>query len=155
MVRQLPSARVRMSPALICFALLLAGCGKPPQTAPATTRTETEDAPTAGQHAAVAGEAITAVAGKGMLKAEPVALASCEHAIVKLTWDATTMDPAPVTVKVHTLAPGETTSKLFAAGGAIGEATTGPWARSGHVFELRDDKGMELDRIVLGGPICK
>lgn len=97
---------------------------------------------------------IASTMGRGILRADPETLSKCESATVSISWDASKLYPALTAVEIHVTATGEATGKLFAAGGATGTATTGPWAKPGLVFVARDTIGNELDRITLGGPVC-
>ena len=61
--------------------------------------------------------------------------------VTTLTWNA----PGPTLIKV-----GSPTGTLFAAGGATGTATTGPWASSGMKFYLIDQaSGATLASVTL------
>lgn len=103
--------------------------------------------------AAPAGSALEST-GRGLLHVEPSSLANCEPAVVKVVWDTSSADPAITDVKVNVIAPGESTGKLFAAGGASDEAVTGAWAKPGLIFQMHDAAGKELDRVAVGGPPC-
>ena len=85
----------------------------------------------------------------------PATVPVCDPpAEVTLTWNVQGVRPAVTTVQLWTNEPGAQ-AKLFAEGGAVDQATTGPWARPGMVFVLKaKTSGAELFRTTLGGPRC-
>ena len=89
------------------------------------------------------------------LSLSPAKVPACDPASeVTLTWNVQAMRPAVTTVQLWTNEPGAQ-PKLFAEGGPVDQATTGPWARPGMVFVLKTKGlGTELFRATLGGPRC-
>ncbi len=88
------------------------------------------------------------------ISVEPLALADCNGSVVTVRWNLRQEHPDLLASEVLTLdAQGALT--MFAAGAQGGEARTGPWATPGSTFVVRDRAtGMELDRVVVGGPDC-
>ena len=67
---------------------------------------------------------------------------------------ASTAEKAVAVVEIYA-GNAEGTPGLFASGGAVGQSETGPWVRPGSVFSLRDKAtGSELEKLVIGGPVC-
>jgi hypothetical protein len=89
------------------------------------------------------------------LSLSPAMVRACDPpSEVTLTWNVQAIRPAVATVQLWTNDPG-TPAKLFAEGGPVDQATTGPWARPGMVFVLKaKTSGTELSRTTLGGPRC-
>jgi len=140
---------------LLPFVLALVACDRPAQVSPhvetpAATTVPSQEAVRSAQTTAP----ISAIVGRGVLQADPATLAGCEPVVVNVSWDASKLHPEVTAVEIHAIAAGETTGKLFAAGGAAGAAATGAWSKPGQVFQARDTAGNELDRITLGGPGC-
>lgn len=104
-----------------------------------------EQAAPAPQHAAT----IRGASAKGLLKADPMTLASCQPAVVTVAWDISSLTPGLNNVEIYA---GEA---LFASGGSTGSSATGPWALPGSRFTLKGvPGGKELDTLVIGGPVC-
>ena len=79
---------------------------------------------------------------------------ACDPAAVgTVKWDVRSAHPGSATVSIHAgIGPDAT---LFAAGGATGDAQSGPWVRPGDQFRLTDNAtGRELGQITVGGPKC-
>lgn len=134
--------------ALFPCLLLLSACDQAPRTPPA------ENAERHAARASSATESRPAASGRGLLLAKPSSLPNCEPAVVEIAWDTRAADPDLTDVKVSVISPGESTGKLFAAGGATDKAVTGAWAKPGLTFQLHDGAGKELDRITIGGTAC-
>lgn len=134
--------------ALLPCLLLLSACDQAPQPPPA------EEAKPQAAHEPDTIESRPATSGRGFLVAKPSSLPNCEPAIVEIAWDTRAADPDLTDVKVSVISPGESTGKLFAAGGATDKAVTGAWAKPGVTFQLHDGAGKELDRITIGGAPC-
>lgn len=143
----------RQSIIIFLCLVLLGACDAPTPVSPAGDDTDppAQVSPEANPPAAY----IAPSAGLGLLRADPATLTSCDPAVVKVHWDVAKRHPDVTTVEIHVIAPGEAAGKLFAAGGATDTAPTGPWAKSGVIFQARDPAGNELDRITLGGPDCR
>lgn len=142
----------RQSITLYLSLALLCACDAPTRVPPvngAASQTPVSIAtnPSASQ--------VVATGGLGLLRADPATLPDCDPAVVKVRWDVAKRHPEVTTVEIYVIAPGEGVGKLFAAGGAKDTAPTGPWAKSGVMFQARDTAGNELDRITLGGPDCR
>lgn len=123
----------------------LAGCEQhkdpaAPQAAPAV---EVSAAPTG-----------TPPPAPGPVSIEPAQVASCDvGAVVTVRWDLRETHPDVADVEIWTGPPGKET--IFAAGGFVGEAVTGPWATSGTTFSIRNKaNGAEILDAVVGGPAC-
>lgn len=124
---------------------LLSGCQGRDATNPAEGT-----APVAEQPAthAPAVEAVTqGASAKGMLTADKITLDSCNPAVVKVSWDITSLAPRINDVEVFA------GDALFAAGGTTGSSDTGPWTQPGTRFVLKSKPdGEELDSLTIGGP---
>jgi hypothetical protein len=83
----------------------------------------------------------------------PSSLSACAPAAeVTVKWDTQAAHIANVEVWVGSE---QNNAKIFAAGGAKGEAKTGPWVSPGTRFELRDKAtGKALGETVVNGPSC-
>lgn len=87
------------------------------------------------------------------LRLDPATLSSCEPGSeVTVNWDASDLaDNADLQLWV--LEGGQ--EKLFAAGGAVGKATTGAWSRPGTSFRLKSaNNGAIITEAVVGGSPC-
>lgn len=123
--------------AILTAALALAGC-------------QQESAPPL-DHGAAKPTISTTSAG---LTLNPATLPSCSGAVIDVVWDA---GKAGVTTSDTEVWIGATldSAKLFAAAGAQGEAKTGPWARPGAHFFLRNKLDNKvIAQAVVGGPAC-
>ena len=83
----------------------------------------------------------------------PASIAQCEPAVeATVKWDASAT-AAITTVEIWVSDGGE--FKLFAAGGAKGEARTGAWTHPGTRFQARDPStGNVLAALQVAGPKC-
>ncbi|TBR40356.1 MULTISPECIES: hypothetical protein [Dyella] len=123
----------------VLFLASLAGCQHPDNDQAA--------APSTG--------AGTAPKSSSGLTVSPDHLAACEPgAVTSITWDASAAGVATEAVEVWVGSTLEG-AKLFAAGGAIGEARTGPWTHPGlHFFLKNKSDGKVLADATVGGPSC-
>lgn len=137
---------------ILPFAMLLAACGEKQATGnPGNPSPQGER-----QAIAAAPEAVERIEASKTryIHADPAELTDCNYAKVTLRWDTSTTGKAPAVVEIYA-GTGEKTPGLFAAAGATGEKETGPWVRPGSTFSLRDKStGIELERLVIGGPRC-
>lgn len=103
--------------------------------------------PAAAQLPAVAGARLTLT---------PAAIPGCDpqaKIIAVIRWHVDT--PGTTAVLVEISDAGSTARKLFAQGGASGEATTGQWVGNGMQFHLRDaSSGKDLATQVIGHAPC-
>lgn len=137
----------RISALCLASALLLAACGPAPSDEPAPSP---DPAPAP---AADAGAAQIEVPETRLIHADPASLPSCAVSVVTLKWDVRPEHAGVTGVQIY--AGATESAKLFTAGGAVGQANTGKWAKPGSVFQLRDAAtGTELERLVIGGPRC-
>lgn len=91
-----------------------------------------------------------------LLNFDPPSLAACEPASqVTVKWDMRTAYPDVHVVQVF-IADGAS-ENLFAEGNALGDASTGPWARPGKPRFILKDKasGKVLVEAVIKGPRCQ
>jgi len=134
----------RVASIVMCLAALTA-CQQesvpPPAATPAPAAT-----PTAAPPAVVA-------ADNHRLKLEPSSLPACEPgSVVKVIWDATDLTTS-TDLQLWVVAGGQ--EKLFASGGASGDATTGAWSRPGTIFRLKTaGDGSVVAEAVVDGPSC-
>lgn len=140
--------------AILPVALLLAACGnddsRPEASNPAPERGATQNLPVEAKTS----EAKIEVPQTRFIHAEPAELPDCEFTKVTLKWDASTSGTSVSVVEIYA-GDAEGTPGLFAAAGITGERETGPWVRPGSVFSLRDKAtGVELEKLVIGGPRC-
>lgn len=128
----------------LCASLLLTLAACQQGSAPVTSHEATSAS-------SAANPAIQAKMGK-LITTVPSTLAACAPSSeVTVKWDAQSAQVANVEV----WAGSGTKAKLFAAGGAKGEAQTGLWVIPGAHFELRDKStGKTIDEAVVGGPTC-
>lgn len=86
---------------------------------------------------------------------QPATITTCDGGIVAtVRWDA---QAAHVTTNATQIwvASKPTDLKLFSEGGSKGQAQTGPWARPGTHFVLKNkDDGKTLADATIGGPKC-
>jgi hypothetical protein len=85
---------------------------------------------------------------------EPSRMETCDPAVeADIRWDAAAI-PAATTVEIW-VSDG-TEFKLFVAGGAQGEAKTGPWTRPGAKFQARNPSSKQvLAELQIAGPQCQ
>lgn len=122
------------------FALLLAACGPTPSDQVAHGDAS---APAAGAPRVV-------VPATTLIHAQPASLGDCNPTAVTLAWNTLKEHPGVSTVKIYT-----ESGKLFAHVGAAGTLETGPWVKPGSTFVITNgEDGAELERLVIGGPIC-
>ena len=95
----------------------------------------------------------TAPATVGVLSVTPSSMAACDPAAVAdVYWNAS-RHVGVNTVQIY-IGTGSS-EKLFAAGGATGDAKTGPWVRPGTVFTAKaKDSGTVLGTVTISGPTC-
>jgi len=125
----------------IAALLALAGCQK--ESAPAFANNTP-------QTSASAAKPMTETVTRPLITLKPASLMACEPAaVVSVKWDirGTHSDVSSVEIWAGT--------KLFAAGGATGEAKTGAWTTPGTHFALKNKAdGQLLGEAVEGGPRC-
>lgn len=90
------------------------------------------------------------------LTVSPGTLSACDPGSETLVqWDANASGSPTDGVELW-VGAGQEDAKLFAAGGATGEARTGPWARPGTHFVLKNkNDGKVIAEATVGGPVCK
>ncbi len=127
-------------------ALLLAACQHSAQetAAPAAAASSAKSAPAA---------TATAPATAGVLSVTPSSMAACDPAAVAdVHWNAS-RHAGVNTVQIY-IGTGSS-EKLFAEGGATGDAKTGPWVHPGTVFTAEaTDSGKMLGMVTVAGPTC-
>ncbi|MDE2343208.1 MAG: hypothetical protein KGL63_07420 [Betaproteobacteria bacterium] len=84
----------------------------------------------------------------------PASMAACDPAAVaKVSWNASGVAGVN-SVQIYVGSGAD--EKLFAAGGAVGSASTGPWTRPGTTFTAKDAaSGKVLGTVTVQGPACK
>jgi hypothetical protein len=89
----------------------------------------------------------------GVLRVTPSSMAACHPAAVAdVRWDASRH--AGVNTVLIYVGTGSS-EKLFAEGGATGDAKTGPWVRPGTVFTAKAKySGNVLGTVTIAGPTC-
>ncbi len=132
------------NPALLLPVILaLAACGPAPSDQ-STPVTDTQASQSAG----------AAASGNRYLHATPSTLDNCSKGqAIGISWDLGTDFPGVTGVEI-VVGPDDQ-PKLFSAGGAKGETTTGPWTKPGTIFRLMNKKTREeIERLTIGGPNC-
>lgn len=127
------------------LAIALSACGPAPsdQAAP-----EAAPAPASAPSQPAAPQ--VEVPATTWIHAEPATLPNCNTTVVTLRWDTRKDKPDMPTVKIYT-----GSGKLFAHAGASGSVETGKWVKPGSSFILKSgNDDSELERLVIGGPIC-
>jgi hypothetical protein len=115
-----------------------------PTTASAASATSVQAASSIADHAST-NTAISIV---------PAELQSCGNAVVTIKWDAGKAGISAAETEIWVGSSADDL-KLFSAGGAAGEAQTGPWARPGSYFVLKNKAdGKEIGHAVVAGPVC-
>lgn len=89
-----------------------------------------------------------------VISVTPSSVAACDPATVaKVSWNASGKSGVKG-VQIYVSSAAHET--LFAAGGAVGESTTGPWTRPGTTFTAKDaDSGKVLGSVTVQGPACR
>ncbi|MCK9366938.1 MAG: hypothetical protein M0P72_07310 [Metallibacterium scheffleri] len=84
----------------------------------------------------------------------PGSMAACDPAAVaKVSWNASGLAGVN-SVQIYVGSAAD--EKLFAAGGAVGSSSTGPWTRPGTTFTAKDAaSGKVLGTVTVQGPACK
>jgi len=126
--------------------LALAACGPVPSDVPLPgSALETLNT--------VPGERVEASQSR-LFRAEPAVLETCLPGVVTIHWDLRAEMPDVAGVRIFA-GPADS-AVLFAEGVASGQAATGAWALPGTELSLhRSDDGRELERLVIGGPLCR
>ncbi len=131
--------------AIIPAVLLLAACHQQPSNNDAASTsaaaTSTASASAQPQQASV-------------ISVVPSSMAACDPAsVAKVSWNASG-DAGVNSVQIYVGSAAD--EKLFAAGGAVGSASTGPWTRPGTTFTAKDAaSGKVLGTVTVQGPACK
>ena len=96
---------------------------------------------------------VSTPATAAVLSVTPSSMAACDPAAVAdVHWDASSH--AGVNA-VQIYVGSGSSEKLFAEGGATGDAKTGPWVRPGTVFTAKaKDSGKILGAVTVAGPTC-
>lgn len=90
---------------------------------------------------------------KSIISIDPASMADCSGTEANVHWDVRSAYPDIFAVELW-VGP-DSSPTLFAAGGAFGDAKTGPWVIPGEIVRLRDKStGDELGRVVMPGPSC-
>ena len=85
---------------------------------------------------------------------DPPVLKDCNGFEVNVIWDVSIEHPNTRTIALYV--NNGVNENLFAQGGSIGSAKTGPWARPGTRFILKDNETKQLlEEASIGGPACK
>lgn len=145
---------------ILLISLTVAGCqneASSPQSSPtqASPDSGTAPEPVSSTQTAANINATTAPKTSSAIYTVPAEVSNCNGAVVTVKWDAT---KAGVSTEATEVWVGYSASdgKLFAAGGTAGEAQTGPWARPGSYFLLKNKvDGKEIGHAVIGGPACQ
>lgn len=138
-----------LSALLLASLLISTGCKQSeapaidsPPTTPPASKEPADTSPTSTRATGV----------NQLLTATPGAAGCATGSVAKFHWDARSN---PDIAAVELFVGDDMAAKLFAAGGPVGDAESGPWVYSGTVFVLRDKaNGAELDRVVISGPAC-
>lgn len=110
--------------------------------------------PVSNQGVGTAATATVDAKSSPVISVDPATLKSCDNVVASVKWDATKGGSTADSTEIWT-GPSSSDTKLFAAGGATGEAKTGPWSHPGTHFILKDKKdGKVLGEAVIGGPTC-
>ena len=127
--------------------LLLAACQHSSQ------QTAQTPAPAASAQASAAATGNNTPATTSVLTVTPSSMAACNPAAVAdVHWDAS-QHAGVNTVQIY-IGTGSS-EKLFAEGGATGDAKTGPWVHPGTVFTAKaTDSGKMLGMVTVAGPTC-
>lgn len=100
------------------------------------------------------GPSITAKSSPS-ISVEPSTMASCNPVVATVHWDANQAHVQTDSTEIWA-GPSVSQLKLFSAGGAVGETKTGPWARPGTYFVLKNKlDGKVLGDALIGGSECK
>lgn len=89
-----------------------------------------------------------------LLTVNPSRMETCDPAVeADIRWDAAAV---PTVTTVEIWVSDGTEFKLFVAGGAQGEAKTGPWTRPGARFQARNPHSKQvLAELQIAGPQCQ
>lgn len=127
------------------FLVALTACQKESTPAPKAAAT-----PQAAQT-----QATVPASSSSVISVTPSSLQNCDKGVeATVSWDAS---KAKVTTDSTEIWVGTDAAsmKLFSAGGASGEAKTGPWTRPGTHFSLKNKQdGSSLGEAIVGGPAC-
>lgn len=137
--------------ALVTTTLAIVGCSNDSAPTP-SAEAITEAAPLPVQSAEA--DTLITTEGENKLISATHRKTSCETGVpAKISWDISSIpDSSAVEVFVYR---GNDSESLFSAGGATGEAETGPWVYSGTTFALYDaEKKQQLDKLVIPGSDC-
>ncbi|GLQ95670.1 hypothetical protein [Dyella mobilis] len=129
------------------FIVLLAACQE--ESAPPLQTSSSASQPAAAR-------ASTPASSSSVISVTPASLQDCDNGVAAtVKWDAS---KAKVTTNGTEIWVGadDASMQLFSAGGASGEAKTGPWTHPGTHFLLKNKQdGKSLGEAVVGGPACK
>lgn len=125
------------------FLLALTACQQ--ESSPAPTSKSVSTAPTTN----------IAATTSPLLTIDPATMATCDPAAVAdVKWDVRHAKNDVTAVEVW-VGANPAKLQLFSAGGANGEAKTGPWTRPGTHFVLKNKAdGTLLGEAIVGGPVC-
>lgn len=134
-------------PTLLLMGLV--ACQREGVPAPAPATSAASQTPSSGDASKNVGSPSTT-----LLTVEPSRMDACDPAAeANVRWDATAASTV-TTVEIWVSDGGE--FKLFVAGGALGEAKTGPWTRPGARFQARDPGSKQiLAELQIAGPQCQ
>ena len=90
-----------------------------------------------------------------LMSVDPANVAQCDPGVVAtVKWNIQSADTSAAMTEVW-VGASSTDIKLFAAGGAQGQAETGPWTHPGAHFVLKNKAdGKVLADVTVGGPKC-
>ncbi len=127
--------------AVLTFAL--SGCQQ--SSSPAST---TQSAAATTQYAIPA-------TSSSLMSVDPATIASCDPGVVAtVKWNTQSADVSAVSNEIW-VGTSAADLKLFAAGGAQGQAETGPWTHPGTHFVLKNKADCKvLAEVTVGGPKC-
>jgi hypothetical protein len=89
------------------------------------------------------------------ISVDPDTVQTCDGISATIHWDASKSGVGTGSTEVWVSSPNSET-KLFAAGGASGNAKTDAWTRPGTEFLLKNKlDGKVIGKAVVGGPACR
>lgn len=141
-MKRIHSKLITIIPAL----LLLAACHQ--QSSSNSGVASTSAAATSTDSASVQPQQVS------VISVVPSSMKACDPAAVaKVSWNASG-DAGVNSVQIYVSSAAD--EKRFAAGGAVGSASTGPWTRPGTTFIAKDAaSGKVLGMVAVQGPACK
>lgn len=128
---------------LASAALALGACQR--ESAPAVS-THPENRLASGQEVAAKSSPAISI--------DPATMKSCDGIVATVHWNASKVGINANSTEIW-VGPSDGDTKVFSAGGASGDTQTGPWARPGTRFLLKNKQdGKVLGEAIVGGPAC-